>query len=139
MKYTEFLSKFYMGRSTGGILGHKSKEKIPEYFMKAALIEDCYDSLPTSSSTYGKWFDGTRSPESVIWGLVVSRFNEDGFIDKISRDLNDRVLRNIMASFKIELAEEETPDKRLFAYALAKQFYSIAQGNGSGDDIIENF
>ena len=139
MKYTEFLSKFYMGRSTGGILGHKSKEKIPEYFMKAALIEDCYDSLPTSSSTYGKWFDGTRSPESVIWGLVVSRFNEDGFIDKISRDLNDRVLRNIMASFKIELAEEETPDKRLFAYALAKQFYSIAQGNGSGDDVVENF
>lgn len=139
MKYTEFLSKFYMGRSTSGILGHKSKEKIPEYFMKAALIEDCYDSLPTSSSTYGKWFDGTRSPDSVIWGLVVSRFNEDGFIDKISRDLNDRVLRNIMASFKIELAEEETLNKRLFAYALAKQFYSIAQGNGSGDDVVENF
>lgn len=139
MRYTDFLSKFYMGRSTGGILGHKSKEKIPEYFMKAALIEDCYDSLPTSSSTYGKWFDGTRSPESVIWGLVVSRFNEDGFIDKITRDLNDSVLRNIMASFKIELAEEETPDKRLFAYALAKQFYAIAQGNGSSDDVVEHF
>jgi hypothetical protein len=128
-----------MGRSSSGILGHKSKEKIPEYFMKAALIEDCYDRLPTSSSSYGKWFDGTRSPENVIWGLVVSNFNEEGFIDKVTRDLNDSVLRNIMVSFKIELDEGEAPDKRLFAYALAKQFYAIAQGNGNADDVVEHF
>ncbi len=139
MRYTDFFSKFYMGRSSSGILGHKSKEKIPEYFMKAALIEDCYDRLPTSSSSYGKWFDGTRSPENVIWGLVVSNFNEEGFIDKVTRDLNDSVLRNIMVSFKIELDEGEAPDKRLFAYALAKQFYAIAQGNGNADDVVEHF
>ena len=139
MRYIDLFSKFYMGRNTGGILGYKSKEKIPEYFMKAALPEDCYDRLPTSSSSYGKWFDGTRSPENVIWGLVVSHFNEDGFIDKIARDLNDSVLRNIMVSFKIELHEGETPDKRLFAYALAKQFYAIAQGNGNADDVVERF
>lgn len=139
MKYTEFFSKFYMGRSTGGILGHKSKEKIPEYFMRAALAEDCYDCLPTSNSSYGKWFDGTRNPENVIWSLVVSHFNEDGFIDKITRDLNDSVLRNIMVSFKIELHEGETPDKRLFAYALSKQFYAIAQGNGNADDVVDCF
>ena len=139
MKYTEFFSKFYMGRSTGGILGHKSKEKIPEYFMRAALTEDCYDCLPTSNSSYGKWFDGTRNPENVIWSLVVSHFNEDGFIDKITRDLNDSVLRNIMVSFKIELHEGETPDKRLFAYALSKQFYAIAQGNGNADDVVDYF
>jgi hypothetical protein len=139
VRYTDFFSKFYMGRSSSGILGHKSKEKIPEYFMKAALIEDCYDRLPTSSSSYGKWFDGTRSPENVIWGLVVSNFNEEGFIDKVTRDLNDSVLRNIMVSFKIELNEGETPDKRLFAYALAKQFYAIAQGNGNAEDVVEHY
>lgn len=139
MKYTEFFSKFYMGRSIAGILGYKSKEKIPEYFMKAALIEDCYERLPTSSSSYGKWFDGTRSPENTIWGLVVSRFNEEGFIDKITRDLNDSVLRNIMVSFRIELQEGKDPDKRLFAYALAKQFYAIAQGNGNADDVVKDY
>jgi hypothetical protein len=139
VRYTDFFSKFYMGRSSCGILGHKSKEKIPEYFMKAALIEDCYDRLPTSSSSYGKWFDGTRSPENVIWSLVASHFNEERFIDKITRDLNDSVLRNIMVSFKIELDEGEAPDKRLFAYALAKQFYAIAQGNGNADDVVEHF
>ena len=32
-----------MGRNSGGILGHKSKEKIPEYFLKAALPEEFYD------------------------------------------------------------------------------------------------
>jgi len=139
VRYKDFLSKFYMGRCTGGILGYKSKEKIPEYFMKAALIEDCHDRLPTSSSSYGKWFNGARSPENVIWSLVVSHFNEDGFIDKITRDLNDSVLRNIMVSFKIKLDEGETPDKRLFAYSLAKQFYAIAQGNGNADDVVELF
>lgn len=139
MKYTEFFSKFYMGRSAGGILGYKSKEKIPEYFMKAALSDDCYDRLPTSSSSYGKWFEGTRSPESMIWNLIVSHFNEDVFINKIARDLNDSVLRNIIISFNVELCEGETPDKRLFAYALAKQFYAIANGNGSADDVVERF
>lgn len=128
-----------MGRSAGGILGHKSKEKIPEYFIKAALHEDFHDRLPTSNSTYGKWFDGTRSPENVIWGLVVSHFNEDDFIDKIAQDLNDSVLHSIMVSFNIELREGETPDKRLFAYALAKQFHAIAQGGGNADAIVEHF
>jgi len=43
VKYTDFFSNFYMGRNSGGILGHKSKEKIPEYFLKAALPEEFYD------------------------------------------------------------------------------------------------
>lgn len=139
MRYTEFFSKFYMGRSTGGILGHKSKEKIPEYFMKAALIEGYHDRLPTSSSSYGKWFDGIRSPEDVLWGTVVSHFDEDGFIDKISNGLNDSELQNVMRSFRIELQEGEVPDKRLFAFALAKQFHAIAQGNGNANDIVKDF
>lgn len=139
MKYTDFFSKFYMGRSSGGILGHKSKEKIPEYFMKAALLEEFHDLLPLSSSTYGKWFSGNRNPESTLWNTVVSNFNEDGFVDKISRDLNDSVLRNIMVDFKIGLQEGEDPDKRLFASALAKQFYAIAQGNGNADNIVKDY
>jgi hypothetical protein len=139
LRYTDFFSKFYISRNSCGIIGHKSKEKIPEYFMRAALLEDSYEHLPTSSSTYGKWFDGTRNPENGLWGIIVSRFNEDGFIDKISKDLNDSVLRNVMISFKIELREGEDPDKRLFAYAIAKQFYAIAQGNGNADDVAEHF
>lgn len=139
MRYTDYFSKFYMGRNNSGILGHMSKEKIPEYFMKAALPEDYYDSLPTSNSTYGKWFDGTRNPESVVWNTVVSHFDEDGFIDNVSRNLNDSVLRDLMHSFNIELREGEDPDKRLFAYALAKQFYAIAQGNGNADDVAKNY
>lgn len=139
MRYTDFFSKFYMGRSSCGILGYKSKEKIPEYFMTAALEEAYHDRLPTSNNTYGKWFDGTRSPENVLWGTIASHFDEDGFIDKVSKELNDSELQNVMHSFRIELHEGEAPDKRLFAYALAKQFYAIAQGNGNADDIVKNY
>lgn len=139
MRYTDFFSKFYMGRSSCGILGYKSKEKIPEYFMTAALEEAYHDRLPTSNNTYGKWFEGTRSPENVLWGTIASHFDEDGFIDKVSKELNDSELQNVMHSFRIELQEGEDPDKRLFAYALAKQFYAIAQGNGNADDIVKNY
>lgn len=130
MNFKDFFSNFYMGRSSGGILGNKSKEKIPEYFFKAALLEEYYGLLPTSGSTYGKWFEGTRKPEGIIWGTVVSHFDEDGFIDCTSKDLNDSVLSNVMHRFGLELRTGETPDKRLFAFALAKLFYAIAQGSG---------
>lgn len=138
MKHTEFFAKFYMGRSSCGILGHKSKEKIPEYFMSAALPFEHYDVLPTSGSTYGKWFNGTRIPENAVWSTIAKYFDEDAFIDKVSEDLNDTVLRQIMRDFQITLREDETPDKRLFAFALAKQFLTIAKGCGEGDDVVKD-
>ena len=75
MKYTDFFSCFYMGRRSGGIVGYKSKEKIPEYFMTIALPEACRERLPTSNSTYGKWFEGIRNPENTIWALITSNFD----------------------------------------------------------------
>ena len=95
MKCAEYFSKFYMGRNSCGILGHKSKDKIPEYFFDIALSGDHSEILPTSNSTYGKWLDGKRKPESIIWGTVVSHFDEDGFIDNASKDLNDSALRDV--------------------------------------------
>ena len=139
MKYSDFVAKFYMGTCSSGILGHKSKEKIPEYFMKAALEETYYDRLPYSSSTYAKWFCGSRNPENVLWGLIASRFDEDGFIDMVSKDLNDSELRNLILSFNIALREGEDPNKRLFAYALAKQFHAIARGNGNAEDVVKSY
>lgn len=139
MKYMDYFSNFYMGRRSGGILGHKSKENIPEYFFDAALPEDHYDILPLSNSTYGKWFNGTRQPESTIWGTVVSYFDEDSFIDKTSKDLNDSTLKEVMRRFGLKLQTGEAPDKRLFAFALAKLFYAIAQGNGETTDEAKIF
>jgi hypothetical protein len=138
VKYTDYFAKFYMGRSSCGILGYKSKEKIPEYFMTAALKEKHHYRLPTTNSAYGKWFDGTRNPENMIWGTVATHFDEDGFIDKVSKDLNDSELMTVMSRFGIELHEGEDPDKRLFAYALSKQFHAIARGNGNAEDIVKD-
>ena len=73
MKCAEYFSKFYMGRNSCGILGHKSKEKIPEYFFKAALLEEYYDLLPTSNSAYGKWFDGIRINRKALFGEQLFR------------------------------------------------------------------
>lgn len=139
MKYTDFFSNFYNGRNAGGILGHKSKEKIPEYFMTISLPEDSRCFLPTSNSSYGKWFDGTRNPENTLWARIASNFDEDSFVDKVSRDLNDSVLCEVMRKFRIDLKENEAPDKQLFAFALAKQFHAIAQGSGCADEVTAKF
>lgn len=139
MEFTEFLANFYMGRSSCAIIGHKSKEKIPEYFFKVALSEAHHECLPPSSSTYGKWFDGTRKPDSSIWGTIVSDFDEDGFIDKVSQDLNDSLLKDVMHRFGLDLQAQEIPDSRLFAFTLAKLFYKIAQGNGETEDEAKKY
>lgn len=63
LRYNDFFANLYMGRSAGAIVGYKSKEKIPEFILKAALREEDWCWLPTSNSTYGKWFDGSRTPD----------------------------------------------------------------------------
>ena len=44
--------------------------------------------------------------------------------------MNDSALRDVMHRFGLEMQTGEAPDKRLFAFTLAKLFYAIAQGNG---------
>lgn len=128
-----------MGRTNGAIVGYKSKEKIPEFVLKAALREEDYCWLPTNSDTYRRWLDGTRTPDGNLWGIVAANFQEDQFIDNFSKNLNDNVLVLIMSRFHISIDKNSVPDKRLFAFALAKQFLAIAKGNGEAEDIAKDF
>lgn len=139
MRYNDFFANLYMGRSTGAIVGYKSKEKIPEFILKAALNEDDWCWLPTSNNTYGKWCDGSRTPDGNLWGIVAAKFQEDQFIDQLTKHLNDNMLDQVMIRFHIPLNKGESPDKRLLAFSLAKQFHAIAEGNGEAGDIAENF
>lgn len=134
VKYNEFFTNFYLGRSSGGLVGHKSKEKIPEFFMTAALGDNTA-VLPTSSSTYSKWCDGKRSPEAGIWAAIVNDFQEDSFIDKLAAELNVSELPLVASRFGISTQKDEGIDKDAFAFAIAKQFYALAQGSGEAKKI----
>jgi hypothetical protein len=70
MKFKDYFSNFYMGRSSGGILGHKSKEKIPEYFFKAALLEEYYDLLPTSTAHMENGLMGHENQKALFGALL---------------------------------------------------------------------
>lgn len=135
MKYNEFFTNFYIGRSCGGLVGHKSKEKIPEFFMKSALGDNT-TLLPTSLNTYGKWFDGKRSPSAAIWDAIVGDFQEDAFIDRLSAELNVTQLSLVASRFGISTQNDEGIDKDAFASAIAKQFYDLAQGSGEAKNIV---
>ena len=128
-----------MGRSTSAIVGYKSKEKIPEFILKAALKEEDWCWLPTSNSTYGKWFDGSRTPDGNLWGIVATKFQEDQFIDQLAGHLNDSTLDHVMIRFHIPVNKDESPDKRLLAFAMAKQLHAIAEGNGEAGDVAKDF
>ena len=128
-----------MGRTNGAIVGYKSKEKIPEFVLKAALREEDYCWLPTNSDTYRRWLDGTRTPDGNLWGIVAANFQEEQFIDSFAKNLNDNMLILTMSRFHISVGKNDVPDKRLLAFALAKQFLAIAKGNGEAEDIAKDF
>lgn len=136
MNYSKFFQKFYLSRREGGIVGFKSKTKIPEFFFENALEEQYQEVLPLSESTYSKWFDGTRNPDGNIWASVNGHFDDDRLLKQLLRALNEAKIRQIMQSFGIELPVDEAPNKRQFAIAIKEQFHALAAGNGTADNIV---
>ena len=137
MEYCEFLQKFYLPDSGGGIVGYKAKKKIPMFFFEYGLDDD-YDAniIQPSDSAYEKWETGDRKPEGAIWAEVIRSY-DDGKLQKgLLAALNDNNLRQVMESFEIVLEIGEPPDKVAFAKAVAAQFHAIASGAGSAQNIV---
>lgn len=137
MDYKEFLVAFYRKNQAGGLLGYRSKKKLTEFFFSNALTgEERENLLPTSDDAYDRWFDGSRSPKTDVWAAIASRADTDNLEKAILKALNDSRLRELFATFEIEILSTEVPDKRRFANAVKEQFIAIAKGNGEADNII---
>lgn len=137
MEYSEFLQKFYLPDSGGGLVGYKAKKKIPMFFFEHGL-EDGYNDeiICPSDSTYEKWTSGKRKPESTIWAEVLRSF-DDGKLQKgLLNALNENNLRTIMTSFGITLEVDEPPETMMFAKAVVAQFHAFASGSGTAENII---
>ena len=105
--------------------------------MKAALGSDAYDTLPSSPSTYGKWFTGKRNPESGIWDAIASNTSqEDLFQEEVAKNLNTSGLPLVASRFGISVSQDECVDKDAFSYAITKQFYALAQGSGEAENTV---
>ena len=81
MNYSDFFHLFYRKRHAGGLKGQTSKSKIVEFFFKATIDDaDQEKLLPTSDSSFEKWFDGDprRKLNNVIWTNIIqcSKTNE---------------------------------------------------------------
>lgn len=137
LDYSEFLNKFYLPDDGGGLVGYKSKKKIPMFFFEYGLDDDYNDDIiQPSDSTYEKWLNGTRRPEGTIWAEVIRSF-DDGKLQKgLLATLNDNNLGTMMERFEISLEVGEPPDKLMFAKAITVQFHAIASGNGSAPNSV---
>lgn len=136
MNYSEFFQKFYFSRSSGGLIGYKTQKKIPEFFFKYGLDEDYWDTLPTSDSSYEKYFKSGRNPKNDIWDALNNHFSRDDLLKNLLRELSESRLRELMSRFDIGLRIAEVPDKRQFANAIVAQFQALAAGNGLADNIV---
>lgn len=136
MRYSEFCNNFYFKRNAGGLTGRKSQWKIAEYFLKLALKDaelECI--LPDSNSGYEKYFTGARKPEAAIWQAVIDYFDNHKFLADLMENLNANLVEEVAANFGLRLKDEPL-SKELFAVALMKQFYAIANGNGEAENIV---
>ena len=77
MEFSEFLQKFYLPDDGGGISNYKAKKKVPMFFFDNTL-EEGYDEniICPSDSTYEKWLNGTRKPDSSVWAELIDNFND---------------------------------------------------------------
>lgn len=137
MDYSDFLQKFYLPKSGGGLEGYKSKCRTALFFFENGL-DGKYDAniICPSDSTYEKWLAGTRRPESQIWSEAEKHLLTDHLLVKLMSVLNERNLRSMLQSFEVPLAIGESPDKRAFARAIAAQFEAIVHGCGSAENIV---
>jgi len=137
LDYSDFLQKFYLPKSGGGLEGYKSKCRTALFFFENGL-DGKYDAniICPSDSTYEKWLTGTRRPESQIWSEAEKHLLTDHLLVKLMSVLNERNLRSMLKSFEVPLAIGESPDKRAFARAIAAQFEAIVHGCGSAENIV---
>jgi hypothetical protein len=138
LKYTDFFLDFYISRSSAGLTNHRSKKKIAEFLIKAALPEESWEILPTSDSTYEKWVSGLRNFDSAVWSEIAEKYDEERFLDSTIKELNDTTLVIVMDRFGIKVSNINEIDKELFVVAIGRQFYEIAKGNGSADNIVKS-
>lgn len=137
MKYSEFCDKFYFGRNLTALVRCKSKVKIGEYFFHTVLGDlDLKIVLPNSDSAYDKYFRGTRNSEE-LWGFIVEYFDEPEFCKDLLKTLKDSGTAIVANRFGVQFGEEPL-NKKFLVYAIAKQFYAIANGSGEADDIIDS-
>lgn len=137
MEFSEFLKKFYLPDDGGGISNYKAKRKVSMFFFDNALDEG-YDEniICPSDSTYEKWVDGTRKPDSSVWAELIDNFNDVKLQKALLASLSDKNLRKVMGSFGIAFEVGENPDKMMFAKAVVAQFRAIATGGGFADNIV---
>lgn len=137
MEYSDFLQKFYLPDIGGGLDGYKSKKKTALFFFENGL-DDQYDDniICPSDSTFEKWVDGKRKPDSSIWSEASKHLDDEKLAKKLLAVLNTKNLKSIMMSFGITFEIEEVPDKKRFSTAVAAQFVAIAEGYGTADNIV---
>ena len=139
MNYSDFFHLFYRRRRTGGLKGLTSKVKIVDFFFRTTMDDaDQEKLLPTSDSSFEKWFDGDprRKPNNVIWTNIIQCSKTNELSKKIFNLLNDDLVRDIALSFEIPLKQGEQLDKQKFAHAITEQFMEIARGYGEADNIV---
>jgi hypothetical protein len=138
LNYSEFCQPFYTSnKNTSGIKGKVGQSAIAVYFAELVLGDRAKMELTFSEDLFRKWFKGEREPSSDLWKVMNQCFDEVAVTKALSRDLNDKVLPDLIKKFGIKLDDDTPGDKHAFASALSKQIKLIVGGAGEADSIVD--
>lgn len=138
MKYCDLCQAFYISSTEGVLKEYISQAKISEMLITWAIkSEGAMNKMPTSSSSYDKWYSGETSPIR-LWSYVKDELDGSAYSKIIGECIKSGKESTLASNLGIILARGEKLDnQRLFA-TVAKVVYELAESGGEIDDKFPN-
>lgn len=138
MKYSDLCQAFYISSTEGILNGYESQASISEVLIKWAISSGAAsDKLPTSSSSYDKWFSGETAPTR-MWKFIKEEIDEEKYARLIEESLNKANVDKLAKKLGIKIRRGEKVDTSRLTRTVAKIVYAMAEKHGDVKNIDAN-
>lgn len=138
MKYCDLCQAFYISSTDGVLKEQVAQAAISEVLIRWAINSDeAANKMPTSSSSYDKWYSGETSPVR-LWKYVKKELDGNAYSKSIEDSIKPGKENKLADSLGIVISVGENLDKKRLYATVAKVLYAMAESNGEIDDSIPN-
>lgn len=135
MNYSDLCQAFYISSTEGILKGHEAQASISHTLIEWAISsDDAFDKLPTSSSSYDKWYSGETAPTR-MWKYIKEEIDEEAYAGKLEAALNEKHADKLAKKLGIRVASGEKIDTPRLTRVVAKILYTLAEERGDAQNI----
>ncbi len=130
MNYSDLCKAFYIRTTSGGLKNHTSQQDISLFFVENAINSDeAKEKLPTSTSSYDKWYSGETSPKK-LWKYVKNEISTEVYVEIIKNELDENNIEKVGKKLGIKLPSGEKINDNRLAISIARVMYDLAENRG---------